>query len=287
MTDGSRLPRSEGELAKRVLVYARRQNLAEGRVRRWISHMVLCGALIDRSQRASQPDFLIKGGVALELRLPGRARATRDLDVTLARGGGDGPLIDAVESALQCEFEGFTFRRKGEPYVMPNSVLRVEVAIQYKGRSWATVRLDVTTSELDTLEIEYIEAFPLGPFGLTGPGRIPCLALPYQIAQKIHALSEFRPQGRDNDRVRDMIDLLLLRGGCAITDLAAVRAACQRVFDLRGTHSWPPAFEPPEWWVAEFERSASEVELREIGFAQALNEMRRFIGEIDQSSPRG
>ena len=279
MTDGSRLPRSEGELAKRVLDYARRQNLAEGRVRRWISHMVLCGALIDRSQRASQPDFLIKGGVALELRLRSRARATRDLDVTLARG--DGPLIDTVESALQGEFEGFTFRRKGEPYVMPNGVLRVESAIQYKGRSWATVRLDVTTNELDSLKIEYINAFPLRPFGLTGPEQIPCLTLPYQIAQKIHAVSESRPQGRDNDRVRDMVDLLLLRG--AITDLAAARAACQRVFALRGSHSWPPTFEPPDWWVAEFERSASEVGLREIGFTQALNEMRRFIGEIDHA----
>ena len=282
MTDVPRPPRSEGELAKRVLVYARRQHLAEGRVRRWISHMVLCGAMIDRSQGASQPDFLIKGGVALELRLRRRARATRDLDVTLARC--DGPLIDAVESALQGEFEGFTFRRKGEPYVMPNRVLRVEIAIQYKGRSWATVRLDVTTNELDTLEIEYIKAFLLRPFGLTGPERLPCLALPYQIAQKIHAVSESRPQGRDNDRVRDMVDLLLLRGGGggggAIADLAAVRAACQRVFDLRGTHSWPPTFEPPDWWVAEFEQSASEVGLREIGFAQALSAMRTFIGEI-------
>ena len=280
MTDVPRPPRSEGELAKRVLVYARRQHLAEGRVRRWISHMVLCGVLIERAQRASQPDFLIKGGVALELRLRRRARATRDLDVTLARC--DGPLIDAVESALQGEFEGFTFRRKGEPYVMPNRVLRVEIAIQYKGRSWATVRLDVTTNELDTLEIEYIKAFLLRPFGLTGPERLPCLALPYQIAQKIHAVSESRPQGRDNDRVRDMVDLLLLRGGGggAIADLAAVRAACQRVFDLRETHSWPPTFEPPDWWVAEFERSASEVGLREIGFAEALSAMRTFIGEI-------
>lgn len=281
MTHVPRPPRSVGELAKRVLVYARRQHLAEGRVRRWISHMVLCGALIDRAQRASQPDFLIKGGVALELRLPGRARATRDLDVTLATC--DGPLIDAVESALQAEFEGFKFRRKGEPYVMPNNVLRVEIAIQYEGRSWATVRLDVTTNELDTLEIEYIEAFPLRPFGLTGPERLPCLALPYQIAQKIHAVSESRPQGRDNDRVRDMVDLLLLRGGGSVTDLAAVRVACQRVFDLRGTHSWPPTFEPPDWWVAEFERSASEVGLGEIGFAEALAEMRGFIGEIDKS----
>ena len=276
MTDVPRLPQSAGELAKRVLVYARRQHLAEGRVRRWISHMVLCGAFIERAQGASQPDFLVKGGVALELRLGGRARATRDLDVTLA--GGDGPLIDAVESGLRGEFEGFTFRRKGEPYVMPNSVLRVEIAIQYSGRSWATTRLDVTTNELDTLEIEYINAIPLRPFGLTGPERLPCLTLPYQIAQKIHAVSEYRPQGKDNDRVRDMVDLLLLRG--CITDLAAVRAACQRVFDLRETHSWPPTFEPPDWWLAEFERSASEVGLREIGFAQALNEMRSFIGEI-------
>ena len=75
-------PPSTGVLAKYVQAYAREAGLSEGRVRGWISYMVMAGAL-ERAAASGQPRFTVKGGIALELRLRNRARATKDIDVVL------------------------------------------------------------------------------------------------------------------------------------------------------------------------------------------------------------
>jgi hypothetical protein len=72
-------PASAGVLAKYVQAYARANGIAEGRVRAWISHMIAAGVL--RRVAGNQPPFIVKGGVALELRLRNRARATQDIDL--------------------------------------------------------------------------------------------------------------------------------------------------------------------------------------------------------------
>ncbi|HEU5106370.1 MAG TPA: nucleotidyl transferase AbiEii/AbiGii toxin family protein [Solirubrobacterales bacterium] len=72
-------PTRKAHLEKLVAHYAQLTGVAPGRVRRWISVMVLLGAL-DRS-RESDPLFLLKGGVAIELRVGGGARATKDVDL--------------------------------------------------------------------------------------------------------------------------------------------------------------------------------------------------------------
>lgn len=72
-------PTRKAHLERLVAHYAQLTGLAPARVRRWISVMVLLGAL-DRS-RESDPLFLLKGGVAIELRVGGGARATKDVDL--------------------------------------------------------------------------------------------------------------------------------------------------------------------------------------------------------------
>jgi hypothetical protein len=69
-------------LAKYVQAYARANGIAEGRVRAWISYMITAGVL-QRAAAGGQPPFIVKGGVALELRLRNRARATKDIDLAL------------------------------------------------------------------------------------------------------------------------------------------------------------------------------------------------------------
>ncbi len=141
--------------------------------------------------------FTIKGAVALEMRLPTSARATKD-----------------------------------------------EVALEYRGRSWSTVQVDLSRGEADTTEVELIEALALEPFGLATPPALPCLSLRYHMAQKIHGMTQ--PPKDDeaaNERFRDLADLLLMRE--LTSDLAGVRDACVEVFALRGTHDWPPTIDPP------------------------------------------
>ena len=114
--------------------YARDAGLSEGRVRGWISYMVMAGAL-ERAASRGQPQVTVKGGIALELRLRNRARATRDIDIVLQHGDAD--LARTLERSLSGEaYQGFTFHRKGEPLVLDNGAVSLELAVSYLGGTW-------------------------------------------------------------------------------------------------------------------------------------------------------
>ncbi|HEX2219221.1 MAG TPA: nucleotidyl transferase AbiEii/AbiGii toxin family protein [Gemmatimonadales bacterium] len=241
--------------------------------------MVLGGALERAGYTADGPVFTIKGGVAMELRLRHLARATRDLDLILNTGADP---LEALQAALQEPYEGFSFQVKGSPLVMPNGAIRVEVGLQFLGKSWGTVQVDAAEREPAGAEVEMVDAFSLAVFGLRGPDRLPCLSLPEHVAQKIHALTLPPRPGRRNERFRDLVDLLLLRGW--VTDLEAVRSACRTVFASRGTHPWPPRIEVPEHWVAPFGAMAREVGLHLHDVHSAAIEARQFLNQIEESA---
>ena len=91
--------------------------------------MVMAGAL-ERAAARGQPRFTVKGGIALELRLRNRARATKDIDVVLQHADAD--LARTLEGALSGEaYQGFTFRRKGEPLLLDNGAVNLELAVSY------------------------------------------------------------------------------------------------------------------------------------------------------------
>ena len=111
---------------------------------------------------------------------------------------------------------------------MPNHSVRVEVALDYKGRSWGTLQVDLSPHEGDRTEVELVEPLRLEPFGLDTPDALPCLALRYHVAQKIHAMTEPSQDGSTpNERFRDLVDVLLMRE--LTSGLGGVRAACVEV----------------------------------------------------------
>ena len=83
------------------------------RVRRWVSTMVLLGALERAWTDRASPRFLLKGGVAIELRVRTGARATKDVDVVV--GGEPRELLDALDAAFAEPYGDFAFssRRAG------------------------------------------------------------------------------------------------------------------------------------------------------------------------------
>jgi hypothetical protein len=82
-------PVSERTLTRYVAAYARESGVDGARVRRLISFMAIAGVLKQAATGDGEaPAFVVKDGVALELRLRDRARATKDLDLILNRDGG-------------------------------------------------------------------------------------------------------------------------------------------------------------------------------------------------------
>jgi hypothetical protein len=115
-------------LAKYVEAYARETGVSVGRLRAWIAYMTMAG-LLERAAGAGGSRFLVKGGVALELRLRARARATKDIDLVLQHTEAD--LARSAERALAGEsYQGFAFRRKAEPLVPDNGTVNLEFCRQ-------------------------------------------------------------------------------------------------------------------------------------------------------------
>jgi len=241
--------------------------------------MVMIGAL-DRVQ--ADPDqavFLVKGGVARELRLRQGARATKDLDMVFL--GDPRELLIALDDALAEPYSLFSFERGPAEEIGNTGSQRLDIKVQFNGRSWATVRLEVSQPEGRAGgESQLLDAISIDDFGLIGPEKVRCLSMRYQIAQKLHACTEAFPTGRDNDRFRDLIDLLLLRA--LDIELPPVRDACLDVFQARDKHAWPPALAVPASWAEPYSRLARELEFSINDVDEAAASVRDFISEIDQ-----
>ena len=272
-------PRSAGVLARLAQAYARELGVAESRVRAWVAYMVMAGAL-ERATGPDGPRFIVKGGVALELRLRDRARATKDIDIVLCDSAAD--LAEALEQALIGEaHQGFSFRRKGEPLLLDNGAVNVEFAVTYRGQPWTSTSVDIARAEPSEADVEWVDAIALTEaFGVTGPAQLPCLPLRFHFAQKLHGMTLPPRPGKRNERFRDLIDLLLMETMVA-TDFGALRDACELVFSSRGTHEWPPNLEMvPAHWGEPFAQLAEELQLVEKDIATALARVRALVERI-------
>jgi len=274
-------PKTNPMLSRWVDAYARKIGQDVTRVRRWVAYMALGGALERAGFHGDGPRFAIKGGVALELRLGARARATRDLDLVVNDSSID--PVAALDTALEESFEGFTFRRREDPHPLPRGGARVEVSVEYAHKGWSRIQVDLTPREGDSTEFEMVEALDLREFFFDFPERLPCLSLYVQAAQKLHAMTLPGRPGRPNERFRDLVDLLLLKE--LITDFAAFRESCEKVFALRAIHPWPPLIEAHEHWVAPFARMAEEMGLPVKDLHTAVYQARAFLNDVDPRTP--
>ncbi len=276
-------PPSAGVLARYAQAYAREIGVAEGRVRAWVAYMIMAAAL-ERSTSADVPRFIVKGGVALELRLRDRARATKDIDVVLREQDVD--LAGTLEQALTGDaYQGFSLRRKGEPLLLDNGAVNLEFAVTYRGQPWTSISVDVARAEAGESDVEWVAAISLtDAFGVTGPTQLPCLPLRFHVAQKLHGMTLPPRPGKRNERFRDLVDLLLMET-LVTDDYVALREACELVFGSRDTHAWPPSLDAmPAHWAAPFTQLAIELELAETDLETALIRVRDFVERILKAS---
>lgn len=272
-------PPSAGVLARYAQAYARELGVAEGRVRAWVSYMIMAGVL-ERAESVGSPRFFVKGGVALELRLRDRARATKDIDIVLRDPRAD--LADSLELALTGDpYQGFSFRRKGQPLLLDNGAVNMEFAVTYRGQPWTSISVDIARAEASEADVEWVDAIVLTDvFGVTGPAQLPCLPLRFHVAQKLHGMTLPPRPGKQNERFRDLVDLLLM-DAMITQDDNALREACELVFSTRNTHPWPPDLTAaPTHWARPFAELAKELELPDTNVDAALASVRRLVARI-------
>ena len=227
-------------LQRWISTWADASSETQARIQRRIA-LVAIAAMLDRARDDyGDPMFVVKGGSALELRYRFRARATRDIDLEFT-----GTLDEIHEDVTACVvagWSGFSGRvLDPQPLSIPWGSItgqRLTVKLTYLGRPFASIPLEVVTS--NSPEFEYVHSLRLEPVGLPSADPIPCLSLAYQVAEKLHACTDPLDGERVNDRVSDLMDLILIEDLSPDLDLSATKTACVTVFTERSSHPWPP-----------------------------------------------
>lgn len=270
-------PKTKARLEQLITQWQKDSGYPVARLNLRIAAMMIAGALarvVDPEGRAA---FATKGGIAMELRMRGRARATNDIDLVL-RGDPD-QLADLLDDGLKDPYEGFSFRRS-EITTLPRRAefKKVKVQVIFAGRVLSSPQLEITPAETGHEEFTTVPGLPLEAVGLDGPETVLVLDTRWQIAQKLHAVTEEYPDGYENPRFRDLIDLQLL--GSLDTDLAAVRQACEQVFAARGGHTWPPRVTTQPSWPEGYAALAEELDMNPADVEAAADAVQVLIDRI-------
>ncbi len=257
------------------------------RARRQLGYVALAATLMRHARdEHDEPLFLIKGGVAIELLLGLRARATKDLDASARLTGEDIGL--RLRAALAHDWEGFTLRLTGLEQVRDTAALRGDVKVSYQGDPWSTVQFEVSPAEGTAgHQMQWTGNTFVDPerLGLPSPGELPLVTIAYLIAQKLHACTDHTDDERSNDRYRDLIDLILVDRLVQDEDCAGVRDVCVEIFRLRAKHSWPPSITVLPDWPEGYRTLAEQLSFAPADVHQAAIDVQQIIARIDTARP--
>ncbi len=271
----SRLQQLITELEKQSGLPVRRLNMR-------VASMMLAGALSRLVDEEGRPKFLTKGGIAIELRLRDQARASQDVDIALL--GNPEELADHLEEAFSEPYEGFSFTA-GESETLPArpEVRRLEIQVSFNTRHFTTLKVEFAPAEAGGHEFDELPGHDLSKLGLNGPERVPVLALRWQIAQKLHAVSEAPlKHGGENVRFWDLIDLQLLEAATN-GQLGIIREACEETFALRGQHTWPPEIIVYPSWSESYGAMARNMAMPITDVEEAAAAVTAFIARIEEA----
>jgi hypothetical protein len=280
-----KLPGDVSHLQRLIGDHAADRGMPPARLQRWLNAMIVTAVLDQVRDEDGEPIFLLKGGLALELRLQLRARATGDYDAAFRARAEE--VIDRLDEALAVPWNSFNLTRDAPETITNTSAIRVRLRLSYKGRSWGSVRLEMAPVEGRMGgELDRVETMSLEPLQVPLPGAANCISLRYQVAQKVHACTEVFDEGRENDRFRDVMDMLLVEDLLYDVGLARVREACVDIFTVRDKHIWPPTVTVYDSWRVPFAALARENGFTPEDIDEAAAALTALIAAIDACSSR-
>jgi len=274
----------------------RKRALDHGEDLQRLRQQVAFDRFVTRVQRDGTRRWILKGGHALELAI-GSARATRDIDLTLNTslvGDSDGSMTlqqTLQEATSRTADDWFEFQ-VGESMMDLDSPLyggeRFPVRSMLGGRLFVAFHVDVAVGDIlleplriatgeDWLAFAGIEASPLTT-----------TSLEQQFAEKLHTYTMPRAGKRDNSRVKDLVDMvLLLETGNMEPEGAA--AAVVATFRRRNSHPVPETTpDPPPSWRKPYAALAASCHIDvdiDTGVASIRDYYRRVVTVIAATKP--
>lgn len=197
-------PTNLRSLRDRLIQAAKREGVLFGRLQQHVAVLIVAQFMTALTDKWSEPLLLVKGGTSLELRrgIEG-SRTSKDLDAVMRAG------IESVHERLAdagaAEWEGFTavftppvpFEVAGQMA----SLHRFTAKLRYEGKPFASVPIELSAVEAGSAERhDKIVSTALTLVGLPESDAVPCMTLPWQVAQKVHACTDGPEPLRTNDR---------------------------------------------------------------------------------------
>ena len=281
-------PSNLGSLRDRLALAARWEGVPFGRLQRHVAVLVVAEFMASLTDTGGFPAILVKGGSALEFRCGvSRSRASRDVDAVT--GHDLHVLLQELAVAASRGWQGFTGAlTEPEAIDVPELAvkpLRFTVKVKYAGAPFVSVPVEVSPAEAGNAdEVEWATSSALELVGLPMATPVPCMTIPWQVGQKLHAVTTKLSDGRPNDRAHDLVDLQILEALAPAESLADIRRACLAVFEVRAQQHWPPQVAVPAHWASIYTAALESVP--EMGFAvdvhQAAAQVNAFIRRVDE-----
>lgn len=231
--------------------------------------------VVARLTSAEPGEWVVKGGMALEVRLPTGARVTKDLDLGLRRiPDGVDQLHAQLAEALAVDRDGDRFEfQVARPVELTSdgggwSTLRTAVDATLAGRAFHRLQLDVSPRGHELARTEPVRLPNSLAFAGLPDRTIEIVDVHRHAAEKLHAMQ--RDFGdRDNSRVRDLVDLVLLLDH-GLLDPRHVADAVAAVW-LERDQAPPPAELSglPDSWPPRYDALVRDQDLDVPGFEDA------------------
>lgn len=220
-------------LETRLLARASESSVSIARLRK----TVVFDRLLARLLVVAPGRWHLKGALALEFRLGSGTRGTKDMD--LGRDDDEKASTADLRAAAALDLNDwfvFTVARTGAlDQPVDGDLVRYQVPTTLAGRPFEPVTVDVGFGAALPAP-DALRGSDLLVFADIPPLTIPALTLDRYVAEKLHAYTRDYGEGRQNTRVKDLVDLALLgrralsmRVPCALPWRRPLpRVACRR-----------------------------------------------------------
>ena len=247
---------------------------------------VLFERIISRLQADEPGVWVVKGGMALEVRLSDRARLTKDLDLGLRGDVTDGAeLQERLVEALAADPDSDRFELSVGP-VKPliedgagRITWRLSISADLAGKPFGRIPVDISPRAAELHLTDFVELPNSLAFAGISSSTIELVDVDRHAAEKFHAmLKDFGD--RDNTRVRDLVDIILLLE-YELIETPNLASAVRQVWSERGGTNPPEVLPPPpDSWSDRYESLANEYELETASFPAAVALTGALWGQI-------
>ena len=229
----------------------------------WLRKLIVFDRFLARLFAIGPDRWVVKGGVALELRLKDQARTTKDLDLAWpdTEEEATADLVAAESVDLRDYFVFAVHRTTRLDAALEGAAVRYRVVAELDSRRFEEVTVDIGFGSPLIAPADLLQGSDLLAFAGFEPITVATLPLTQHVAEKLHAYTRTYEGQRPSSRVKDLIDLVLIRASSTF-EAGDLRRALKVTFSDRSSQALPPQLPPPpSAWASTYPAMANEVGL--------------------------